>query len=276
MESNSFRPSFKSFSFPLAISVSSTINSASFLLKAEELAEKLGLAYRRTPAAESPDPVLAYTPEGLKLMQAQGPSGRFTTLLFVDFVHGRSGYRLARDRSTKQAIARAAGIKPGYRPTVLDGTAGLGGDAFVLASLGCRVTMCERSPVIASLLADGLHRALQDGTTAEIVGNRMQLIIGDAGEHLAGITAEYATIYLDPMFPHRRSSALNSQAMRILRTLAGDDMDSGSLLEAALGKAKNRVVVKRPGSAPTLTATVPSHVIAMKNSRFDVYLTFSS
>ena len=260
---------------PPAISVSSTINSAIILQKAAELAKKLGLEYIPMPAERSSECILAYTPEGLKLLQAPIASDRFVTLLFVDFVHGKNGFRRVKDGSTKQAIARAAGIKPGYRPAVFDCTAGLGGDAFVLAGLGCRVNMCERSPIISALLADGLDRALQDPTTAEIVRHRMQLVVGDAKDFLVRNSEGYATIYLDPMYPHRRSSALNSQAMRTLRTLVGDDEDCGTVLETALQKAQNRVVVKRPRSAPTLTKTVPSHVIAMKNSRFDIYLTFN-
>jgi 16S rRNA (guanine1516-N2)-methyltransferase len=35
---------------------------------------------------------------------------------------------------------------------------GLGKDAFVLASLGCRVTLVERNPVVHALLRDGLDR----------------------------------------------------------------------------------------------------------------------
>jgi 16S rRNA (guanine1516-N2)-methyltransferase len=45
---------------------------------------------------------------------------------------------------------------------VIDGTAGLGKDAFVLAGLGCKVTLVERHPVVVALLADGLARAWQD------------------------------------------------------------------------------------------------------------------
>lgn len=260
---------------PPAISVSSTIDSAIILQKAAELAKKLGLEFSPTPAERSSELLLAYTPEGLQLLQAPLFSHRFVTLLFVDFVHGKNGFRRTQNSSTKQAIARAAGVKPGYRPTVFDGTAGLGGDAFVLACLGCRVTMCERSPLISALLADGLDRARQDRATAEIV-RQMQLCVGDAYGHLSRNADGYATIYLDPMYPHRRSSALNSQAMRSLRTLVGDDEDCGAVLETALKKARNRVVVKRPRLAPRLTETVPSHVIAMKNSRFDIYLTFNS
>jgi len=261
---------------PPSISVSSTIDSAIILQKAAELAKKLGLEFIPTPAERSSELLLAYTSEGLQLLHAPLASDRFATLVFVDFVHGKNGFRRMQNGSTKQAIARAAGIKPGFRPAIFDGTAGLGGDAFVLAGLGCRVTMCERSPIISALLADGLERALQDRTTAEIVRHRMQLVVGDATDFLVQNFEGYATIYLDPMYPHRRSSALNSQAMRTLRTLVGDDEDCGAVLETALKTALNRVVVKRPRLAPTLTKTVPSHIIAMKNSRFDIYLTFNS
>jgi 16S rRNA (guanine1516-N2)-methyltransferase len=261
---------------PAAISVSSTINSARILQKAAGLAKNLGLTFIPSIVERTTEIVLAYTPEGLKLLHAPLGSAKTTCLHYVDFIHGKHGFRLAHDCSTKQPLARAIGIKPGYRPTVLDTTAGLGGDSFVLASLGCQVTMCERSPLVAALLADGLARALQDSTTAGIVGNRMQLIVGDARHYLQQNCADFAAIYLDPMYPHRRKSALNSLTMRTLRTIVGDDQDSGALLESALVRAQNRVVVKRPRLAPTLTEAVPSHVIAMKNSRFDIYLTFNT
>jgi hypothetical protein len=43
-----------------------------------------------------------------------------------------------------EAVAKAVGIKGDYLPDVVDATAGLGRDAFVLASVGCRVRMLER------------------------------------------------------------------------------------------------------------------------------------
>ena len=260
---------------PLAISVSSTINSAIILQKAAELAKKLELDFVPALTERSSEIVLTYTPEGLKLLRFPIGSTKISILLFVDFVRGKSGFRLANDCSTKQPIARAVGIKPGFRPSVFDATAGLGGDSFVLASLGCQVTMCERSPILAALLEDGLNRALQCETTADIIENRMNLIVDDTSRFLQKTTVGYSTIYLDPMYPHRRNSALNSQAMRTLRTLVGDDQDSDALLEAAFAKARNRVVVKRPRLAPPLNKREPSHTITMKNSRFDIYMTFN-
>lgn len=261
---------------PLSISVSSTIDSAIILQKAVDLAKKLDLPYFDRVSECLSDLVLAYTPDGLKLLQLLPGSKSPQHLLFVDFVHGKNGYRLAKNCTIKQSVARAVGIKPGFRPNVLDGTGGLGGDAFVLASLGCQITVCERSPIVAALLEDGLQRAILEEKTAVIIEQRLRLVVADSQTYLQQGREVFATVYLDPMYPHRHDSALNRQSMRTIRTLVGDDQDSGLLLEAAIKRAENRVVVKRPRSAPALTERVPSHSIATKNSRFDVYLTFNS
>jgi 16S rRNA (guanine1516-N2)-methyltransferase len=263
--------------FPVSsISVSSTIHSATILQKAEELAAKLNLPL--TPSIEHrlSEVVLAYTAEGLQLLHIPHGSQKSNCLLFVDFVNGKNGFRLAHNRTTKQEIARAVGVKSGFRPTVLDGTAGLGADSFVLASLDCSVTMCERSPIIGALLEDGLYRAKKDQKTKEIIQTRMNLVQEDTQKYLPKTSASFHTIYLDPMYPHSNKSALNKQTLRIIRSLVGGDPDGGELLENALEKAENRVVVKRPRQAPHLSDLKPSHVILMKNSRFDIYLTFNS
>ncbi len=259
-----------------SISVSSTINSATILQKAFELSAKLHLPFISSIEKRSSDFILAYTHQGLQLLHMPLGSQKSACLLFVDFVHGKNGFRLARNCTTKQPIARAAGVKPGFRPTILDGTAGLGSDAFVLASLDCRVTMCERSPIIGALLEDGLSRATMEENTAEIVEKRLSLVLGDTHEYLQQNTDTFHTIYLDPMYPHSNQSALNKQTLRIIRSLVGGDSDGATLLEIARKKAANRVVVKRPRRAPLLSEVQPSHVILMKNSRFDIYLTFKS
>ena len=259
-----------------SISVSSTINSATILQKAVELAANLHLPFISSLEARSSEHVLAYTQDGLQLLHMPFGSQKSTCLLFVDFVHGKNGFRLANNCTIKQPIARAAGIKPGYRPIILDGTAGLGADAFVLASLGCRVIMCERSPIIGALLEDGLCRAAKEENTAAIVKERLRLVQGDTQEYLNNTTETFHTIYLDPMYPHSTQSALNKQTLRIIRSLVGGDPDGAALLKIAREKADNRVVVKRPRKAPLLSDVQPSHSILMKNSRFDIYLTFKS
>ncbi len=258
-----------------SISVSSTIDSPTILQKVVELAAKLNLPCSSSVARRSTEFVLTFTHEGLQLRHMPLDSRKSACLLFVDFVHGKSGYRLAQNHTSKQPIARAVGIKPGFRPTILDGTAGLGADAFVLASLHCRVTMCERSAILGALLKDGLCRAAGEEKTADII-ERLHLVRKDTREYLQNQPGTFHTIYLDPMYPHRNQSSLNKQTLRVIRSLVGGDPDSAALLEIAREKAGNRVVVKRPRKSPLLSKTQPSHVILMKNSRFDIYLTFKS
>lgn len=168
-------------------------------------------------------------------------------------------------------IAKAVGVQPGIRPTVLDATAGLGRDAFVLAQLGCVVTLIERQPIIAALLEDGIRRAMADAEVAPIM-TRMRLIGGDAIASMQDWKEEAPqVIYLDPMFPHRDKSALVKKEMRLFRPLTGDDDDAPALLEAALTLASHRVVVKRARKAPVILGPAPGYVLEGKSSRFDIY-----
>jgi 16S rRNA (guanine1516-N2)-methyltransferase len=135
--------------------------------------------------------------------------------------------------------------------------------------------MCERSPIVGALLEDGLYRAAIEEKTAGIIG-RIKLVLEDTQEYLRRQNETFHTIYLDPMYPHKNQTALNKLTLRVIRSLVGDDQDGNTLLVTALKTAENRVVVKRPLKAPLLSATQPSHAILMKNSRFDIYLTFKS
>lgn len=189
----------------------------------------------------------------------------------VDFVDGVVAHRRLFGGGNRQMIARAVGIQPGVRPLLVDATAGLGHDAFVLARLGCAVTLIERQPLIAALLEDGLRRALADPEVGPIV-THMRLICGNAIDLLCAWDGETPqVIYLDPMFPPREKSALVKKEMRLLRPLVGADNDAPALLAAALALASHRVVVKRPRKAPAIGGEPPGYALEGKSSRFDIY-----
>jgi len=189
----------------------------------------------------------------------------------VDFLEGALAHRRLQGGGAGQMIAKAVGIQPGVRPFILDATAGLGRDAFVLAQLGCGVVLIERQPLVAALLADGLRRAAPDPEVGSIV-RRMDLRRGNAIDLMASWAEEPPqVIYLDPMFPHREKSSLVKKEMRLFRPLVGEDDDAPRLLQAALALATHRVVVKRPRKAPGIAGPAPSHVLEGKSSRFDVY-----
>jgi 16S rRNA (guanine1516-N2)-methyltransferase len=209
---------------------------------------------------------LKHTPKGLALYHEE-------LSIQVDFLSPTFAYRLVHAGSKNELIAKAVGIKPNYRPTIVDATAGLGKDAFMLASLGCTVTMLERSSVLVRLLRDGLERALSNDRV-ESIAQRMKLIETDSLVYLKNLAAEYYpdVIYLDPMFPERKKAALVKKEMQMLQSLVGTNDDANLLLNCSLMCAKKRVVVKRPRLAPTLTEQKPTFSMTGKTSRFDVYL----
>jgi len=167
-------------------------------------------------------------------------------------------------------IARAVGLNKGVLPSVVDVTAGLGRDAFVLASLGCEVTLLERSPVIGELLFYALKEA-EHSEMADIIA-RMTYIQADATNWLKQQASAVAdVVYLDPMYPHREKSSLVKKEMRLFQALVGEDLDDARLLEAALEKARYRVVVKRPRKGDAIKGQKPSLQLMGKSCRYDIY-----
>lgn len=192
--------------------------------------------------------------------------------VFIDFLSGKTAYRRKYGHAGGEAISKAVGIKKGNRPNIVDATAGWGRDAFVLATLGCRVHMIERSEVIAKLLEDGLQRARQDEKIGPLIKGKLSLTCGESHQELGNIPFEPEVIYLDPMFPHKEKSALVKKEMRMLQEVVGQDDDADELLKLALTIATNRVVVKRPAYADFLAELKPNTSIKTKKHRFDIYL----
>lgn len=200
--------------------------------------------------------------------------------IYVDFVSGAAAHRRKFGGGKGQSIAKAAGLNKGVQPVVLDGTAGLGRDAFVLASLGCKVQMVERNPVVAALLDDGLRRAKADPEIGGWVSDRMSMIHASSHDALSQLANDPDflhpdVVYLDPMYPHpdnKKKSALVKKEMRVFQSLVGADSDADVLLQPALALATKRVVVKRPDYAQWLNGHKPTMAIETKKNRFDVYV----
>ncbi|MFO7582055.1 class I SAM-dependent methyltransferase [Guyparkeria sp.] len=190
--------------------------------------------------------------------------------LVIDFVYDR---RFARPLARRDALARATGWKAGYRPPVIDLTAGLGRDAWALAAGGCRVTAVERHPVVHCLLADALGRAAAEPALAEVAA-RIDLVGGDvlSAQPPALPVSPETVWYLDPMFPERRKSALVKKPMRVFHHLVGEDPDAAALFAWARRHEGARWVVKRPPGAPAIDDSTPAIEYRSGRLRFDVYL----
>ena len=211
---------------------------------------------------------LVMTPEHLELRKRDEPK---LGGIWVDFVGGAMAHRRRFGGGRGEAVAKAVGIKSGYLPDVVDATAGLGRDAFVLAAIGCRVRMLERHPVVAALLEDGLRRGYQDAEIGGWLQARLTLLHASSLTALEDIAPAPDVVYLDPMYPHRQKSALVKKEMRVFQSLVGADMDADGLLLPARRLAKKRVVVKRPDYAPPLAGVATQSAVTTKSHRFDIY-----
>jgi 16S rRNA (guanine1516-N2)-methyltransferase len=221
-------------------------------------------ANKNTPL---PPYILYYQNECLSILQTEkGAPGPVT----ASFIGGKTEHRRQFGGGKGQLIAKAVGLNQGVVPEVLDASAGLGRDAFVLASLGCKLTLLERSPVISELLSCALEEA--QGSAIDDVVSRMQLISVNSTEWLNMQTDPVAdVIYLDPMYPHREKSSLVKKEMRLFQALVGEDLDDAELLSAALQKARYRVVVKRPRKGLAIEGVAASYQLMGKSCRYDIY-----
>lgn len=196
--------------------------------------------------------------------------------LRVDFIGGAVAHRLRFGGGRGQALPKAMGLRAGKTPMIVDATAGLGRDAFLLASLGAHVVLIERSEQMHRLLAEGLKRAALEGGEFRDIVARMTLMKGDAKDLLPDLSTQLSAeaILIDPMHPARKNSALVKRELRQIREIVGTDEDAANLMRVALENASNRVVLKWPAKAdPIEGIRACSHQIMGKSTRYDVFMT---
>lgn len=198
--------------------------------------------------------------------------------IHIDFLSGDLAHRQQFGGGRGQSIAKAIGLKQGSSPpTVIDATAGLAKDAYVLACLGCPMTLLERSPIVTELIQDAIKRAEDDDHFQSILKTGFYVINESSIDYLTQLLKlpedNYPdVIYLDPMYPDRKKSASVKKNMQLLQKLLGKDEDTQELLDISLKVAKKRVVVKRPKGAPSLSNSKPTYEVSSKKTRYDIYI----
>ena len=192
-------------------------------------------------------------------------------MLKCSFIEGPILHRLKYGKGRGQNLAKAVGMKFNKNRTVVDATAGLGYDAFILASLGANVTLIERSEIIYDLLGKALTEALNFGGEVSNIVKRMDLIFGDSKDILPKLEPE--VVLIDTMYKERKKSALVKNNMRLVREIVGPDSDYLELVHVALNQARNRVVIKLPRYSDENKNYKPySHQILGKSIRYDVHM----
>ena len=192
-------------------------------------------------------------------------------MLKCSFIEGPILHRLKYGKGRGQNLAKAIGMKFNKNRTIVDATAGLGYDAFILASLGANVILIERSKIMFNLLQEALTEAQNFGGDISAIIKRMDLIYGDSKDILPKLKPE--VISIDTMYKERKKSALVKNSMRLVREVVGSDPDYLELIDVALNQASNRVVIKLPRYSDENNNYKPySHQILGKSIRYDVHM----
>ncbi len=234
--------------------------------KGEHLAEHLGVDFGIKSEVENGSKLyLKYSEKGLTLTDGK-------LELRGDFSGMRR--RLKTNNLYGELLVKAAGIKGRSNETlnVVDATAGLGEDSFLLAGAGYNVVMYESDPVIAALLKDAMHRAAGDPELSDVI-QRMKLIEGDSIEGMKINRNKPDIIYLDPMFPERKKSSLVKKKFQLLHHLERPCDDEESLLNAAISASPMRIIIKRPLKGAFLGGKKPSYSLSGKAVRYDCIAT---
>lgn len=223
----------------------------------KELADRLGTVF----SDEIPQALFLRSDEnGLSLVSGE-------TAVSVDF--SKLLRRTNQSNPHGELIVKAAKIKGNDNPTVIDATAGLGEDSFILAAAGFRVTLCEYNPVICALLEDGIERAKKTPGLSQ-AANRMTVYKGDSIKYMFSLNKSPDVVVLDPMFTERQKSALVKKKFQLLQQLERPCSNEEELLSAAIGVNPRKIVIKRPLKGAFLAGRKPDYSLSGKAIRYDV------
>ncbi|MDY0360014.1 MAG: class I SAM-dependent methyltransferase [Desulforegulaceae bacterium] len=195
----------------------------------------------------------------------------------VDFASSKMNHRI-KTSTVKNPLAKACGLKGKMdkKPFIIDATAGLGTDSFLLYFLGAKVFGFERNLFLFYLLENGLKKYFK----ANKNDNNLLFINSDSFNFYNkllqnNIIEKPDVIYLDPMYPlENKKKAKPKKELEVLRKIIGKDIDSSILFKEILNYKNLRIVVKRPIHSPLISDLIkPSHKIESKLVRYDVYFT---
>jgi len=185
----------------------------------------------------------------------------FLTNLYHKDQFSRRIANYQREKHLKKAI----GFKSSISKRILDGTGGLGHDAFIFALLGQEVTIVEKNIGLCILIEEALNN-LPNTRYFNLAKEKITILNGDSREYLDQIQ-DFDVIYLDPMFNSVKNVARAKNLTFINKYLG----DYDNPLEDFLSRNYKRVVIKREIKASYGNLKEPTVSFKGASIRFDVY-----
>ncbi len=231
-----------------------TFNEKSFSSRAIYYSEKYKIPIKHQNLEE---PYLEIAQEA-KLYANNG----FLTNLYHKGQFSRRIANYQREKHLKKAI----GFKSTISKKILDGTGGLGHDAFIFALLEQEVTIIEKNIGLCILIEEAIN-SLPDKEYFNLAAERMTILNGDSRQLLERIQ-DFDVVYLDPMFNSTKNLARAKNLSFINEYLS----DYDNPLEDFLSVDYKRVVIKKELKAPYGNLIEPNVSFKGASIRFDVYI----
>lgn len=195
--------------------------------------------------------------------------GKSALFMDIDFSSADLQRRKRRFSPKNEPLLKAIG-KVDKDSFIVDGTAGLGRESFLLMSFGYKVVGLEQSPYLWILLKSGLKRLVKTLGLDED-RQRLDFYLGESLSVIESKGLEPEVLYLDPMFPESKKSAKVKKPMQILQKMELKNVPAKELLRKALTLNIPRVVFKRPKEAEMLDREACREYYENDTVRFEVY-----
>lgn len=189
----------------------------------------------------------------------------------VDFLEKSSLHSLRTTMHGPQIFKSALGT---HGRRVLDMTGGFAADALLMSVWEYEVTALEENPIVFALTADALRRvkSVEEGDVALKVKDKVSKYLGYQLKNSFEYEPEdtFDIVYIDPMFPEKKTKALSPKPMQVLQSLEVGTQHVEKYLEKARSFGAERIIVKRPASAPVALGK-NTHSFKGKSVRYDMY-----
>ncbi|HFL8824084.1 MAG TPA: class I SAM-dependent methyltransferase [Candidatus Azoamicus sp. OHIO1] len=170
----------------------------------------------------------------------------------------------------KELLAKTVLNRNNDKYTIIDATGGLGTDSLILASLGHKIKLIEKKPIIIHLIKNNLKKNKKIKALAKNIdikyGNSIEIISSLKKKKLPDI------IYIDPIFPIYKKNSLPKKDISIIKLIGSNTNEYKELFNLALTKTK-KIIVKRKIYSKFITNKKPTYQIIGSKIRFDIYQT---
>ena len=125
---------------------------------------------------------------------------------------------------------------------ILDCTGGFAKDAAILASLGNKVTLIERNPLVMSLLIDAREKIKSDDIRS--IFSKIKIRFGNCIDFIRDTNKHFDYIYFDFMF-NINKSALPSKNEQFLRKIVKNDINENiDIVHETIQRVTSKIIIK--------------------------------